>query len=134
LEKFVSPEHGDKRRFNRVRLNQKAWLKFKDISYESCRIKDINLTGLFVSGRFHQAVGDNCIMGYNQKHTASPFYFKAKARLVRMTKDGAALEFKSMTLVSYILLQSTLLYEAADPWATAYNLPTDCPYEINDDL
>lgn len=130
----MSPHRKAKRKYNRVKIVQEAWLYFKGSNYGPCRIRDINLTGLFVYGPFHQRTGDECILGYSEERTASNCYFKAKARVVRTKIDGIALEFKSMPLDSYILLQSTLLYEAADPLTIVYDLPADCPFIITDEL
>ena len=127
-------EQDYQRRFIRVEIIQEARLAFDDVRYDSCRIKDINLTGIFVFGTFNQQTGDECIIRYSQTCSASHFYFKAKARVVRAMNDGVALEFISMPLDSYMLLQTTLLYEAVNPLAIGLELPTDCPFEITDDM
>ena len=127
-------EQDFQRRFIRVEFVQLARLDFQDTRYDPCRIKDINLTGMFVFGTFNQQVGDECIIRYSQTCTSSHFYFKARARVVRAMSDGVALEFKSMPLDSYMLLQTTLLYEAVNPLAIGLELPEDCPFEITTDL
>ena len=119
-----------KRKFIRVDLIQQARLDFGGISYEPCRIKDISLTGMFIFGTFNQKEGDECIVRYSQTCTASHFYFKAKAKLVRVADDGIAIEFKSMPFDSYMLLQTTLLYEAVNPLEIGLQLPENCPFEI----
>ena len=127
-------EQDVQRRFIRVEMVQQARLDFQDTSYDPCRIKDINLTGMFVFGTFNQQVGDECVVRYSQTCTSSHFYFKARARVVRAMGGGVALEFKSMPLDSYMLLQTTLLYEAVNPVAIGLDLPEECPFEITTDI
>lgn len=119
-----------KRKFIRVDFVQQARLDFQDIGYDPCRIKNISLTGMFVYGSFKQQVGEECIIRYSQTCTSSHFYFKATAKVARIMSDGIAIEFTSMPLDSYMLLQTTLLYEAVDPLAIGLELPENCPFEI----
>jgi hypothetical protein len=90
----------------------------------------MSLTGMFVFGDFNQQPEEECIIRYSQASTSSQFYFKARARVVRITDDGIAIEFVSMPLDSYMLLQTTLLYEAVDPLEIGLQLPDNCPFEI----
>ncbi len=119
-----------KRKFIRVEIVQQARLDFQDNSYDPCRINDLSLTGMFVLGNIKQQTGDECIIRYSQTCTSSHFYFKAKAKIVRIASDGIAIEFVSMPLDSYMLLQTTLLYESVDPLEIGLQLPEDCPFEI----
>lgn len=123
-----------KRRFIRVDIVQQARLDFEDTSYDPCQIKDLSLTGMFVSGSFNQQPGDICTIRYSQTGSSSHFYFKATAKIVRAADDGIAIDFKSMPLDSYMLLQTTLLYEALDPLEIGLELPEDCPFEITIDI
>lgn len=119
-----------KRRFIRIDVIQQARLDFNGTEYDLCRIRNLSLTGMYIAGDFNQKVGDVCIIRYSQTSTSSHFYFKAKAKIVRIAEDGVAIEFVSMPLDSYMLLQTTLLYEAVDPLAIGLELPDDCPFEI----
>lgn len=126
--------HDGQRRFSRVKMVQQVRLGFQHTSYGPCRIKDVNLTGMFVFGKFYQRAGDECIVEYSQTRSASHFYFKARAVIVRTIRAGVALEFISMPMDSYVLLQSTLLFEAVDPLTLVQELPADCPFEITNDI
>jgi len=123
-----------KRKYIRIEIIQQARLDFGEVSYDPCRIKDLSLTGMFVLGGFGQKAGDECTIRYSQTCSSSHFYFKARARVVRITDEGLAIEFVSMPLDSYMLLQTTLIYEAVDPIAIGLQLPDDCPFEITFDL
>lgn len=119
-----------KRRFIRIDVIQQARLDFENAEYKSCQIKNLSLTGMYVTGEFQQQVDDECIIRYSQTCSSSHFYFKAKARVVRADDKGVAVEFISMPLDSYMLLQTTLLYESVDPLEIGLQLPDDCPFEI----
>ena len=123
-----------RRKFIRVALKQEARLDFDNIRYAPCRIKDLSLTGMFVMGPFSQKVGDECTIRFSQIGEASRFYFKASAKVVRTTDEGLAIEFISMPLDSYMLLQTTLLYEAVDPLEIGLQIPENCPFEITIDV
>lgn len=119
-----------KRKFIRVKILRQARLEFGGTGYDPCRIRDLSLSGMFVFGRFDQEVGDECTIRYSQTSAASHFHFQAKARVARSGRDGIAIEFISMPFDSYMLLQTTLLYEADDPLAICLQIPEVCPFEI----
>lgn len=122
------------RKFTRIEMVQQARLDFEGISYDPCRIKDISLTGMFVYCAIDQSAGAECTVRYSQTCLNSHFYFKAKAQVVRKTDEGVAIEFTSMPMDSYMLLQTTLLYEAIDPLEIGLELPESCPFEITIDI
>ena len=111
-------------------MTQQASLEFDGVRYDSCCIKDLSLSGMFVFGDFNQKTGDECIIRYSQESTASHFQFKAKAKVTRIANDGLAIEYVSMPFDSYMLLQTTLLYEAVDPMDICLEIPENCPFEI----
>jgi hypothetical protein len=119
-----------KRKYLRVDITQQAMLDFGGTVYDPCRIKNISLTGMYIYGAFRQERGDECTIRYSQTCTASHFYFRARARVVRVARDGLAIEFVSMPFDSYMLLQTTLLYESVDPLEISLQLPENCPFEI----
>lgn len=127
-------EQDSHRKFTRIEMVQQTRLDFQDASYDPCRIKDLSLTGMFVLGAIEQQAGDECTIRYSQTCSSSHFYFKAKARIVRASSDGVAIEFVSMPLDSYMLLQTTLLYESVDPLEIGMELPEDCPFELTIDI
>ena len=113
---------------------QQARLDFKSISYDPCHIKDISLTGMFVYCVIEQQIGEKCIVRYSQTCSNSYFYYRAKAKVVRKTNDGIAIQFVSMPMDSYMLLQTTLLYGSSNPLGIGLELPENCPYEITIDI
>lgn len=118
------------RKFIRVKSNQQVRLDFGGVQYHPCRIKDMSLTGMFIFGTFDQNAGDECIIRYSETYSSSHFYFEARGCVARTTDDGLAVEFMSMHLDSYVLLQTILIYESDDPFMVGLELPEDCPYEI----
>ena len=98
------------RRFLRIDTVQETGLEFEERSYNSCRIRNLSLTGMFVGGEFLQLKGDEFTIRFSQTSFATHFYFKVRARVVRKMDEAIAIEFVSMPLDSYMLLQTTLLY------------------------
>ena len=131
IEQMNTP---DKRRFSRIDIAQQASIKFPGMIYEDCTIRDLSLTGMFVVGVFTQKSGDKCIIKFSQTSATSHFYFKAAAKMVRRTNEGIGIEFTSMPMYSYMLLETTLLYESKDPVSIGLQLPENCPFEIIDEL
>ena len=124
----------DKRRFSRIDLAQEASIKFQGQNYDHCLIRDLSLTGMFVLGNFSQHVGEKCLIKYSQTTATSHFYFKAAAMVVRSDAEGIGIEFTSMPLNSYMLLETTLLYESQDPVSIGLQLPESCPFKIIEEL
>ena len=118
------------RLFTRIRFDRKLHLDFAGTQYESCQIKDLNLTGMFVIGNFSQEVGEVCFIRLDQAGDSSQLSLEATAKVVRHTDQGIAIEFVSMSFDSYMFLQVTLLYEAGDPIAIGEELPETCPFSI----
>jgi hypothetical protein len=124
----------NKRRFSRIDFSQQANIKFRGTNYENCMIKDLSLTGMFVFGQFPQEADDKCLIKYSQTSATSHFYFKAAARVVRKNDEGIGIVFTSMPPNSYMLLETTLLYESQDPLSIGLQLPDNCPFEIIEEL
>lgn len=124
----------NKRRFSRIEFSQQANIKFQGKNYENCMIKDLSLTGMFVFGTFVQKTGDKCLIKYSQTSSTSHFYFKAAAKVVRINDEGIGIVFTSMPPNSYMLLETTLLYESSDPLSIGLQLPDNCPFEIIEEL
>jgi hypothetical protein len=123
-----------KRRFSRIEFPQQADIKFRGKEYDECLIKDLNLTGMLIHGNFKQKAGDKCIVKYSRSSSTSHLYFKAAARVVRANSAGIGIVFTSMPLYSYMLLETTLLYESTDPLDVGHQLPDHFPFEIIDKL
>jgi len=124
----------NKRKFSRIEFSQRANIKFQGTNYENCMIKDLSLTGMFVFGTFSQQEGNKCLIKYSQTSSTSHFYFKAAARVVRKNEEGIGIIFTSMPPNSYMLLETTLLYESKDPLSIGLQLPDNCPFEIIEEL
>ena len=97
-----------KRRFARIIFQRHVSLDFLYDKYEDCQIKDLSLTGMFLLGSYHQQVGEHCVVKLFQKGEASDLALKADAKVVRLTEEGVAVDFISMTFDSYMFLQVTL--------------------------
>ena len=121
-----------KRKFSRINFERSVNLDFFTHEYNGCQIKDLSLTGMYITGTFPQQIGELCDVILVQQGISSHLELKASARVVRVDNEGIAIEFTSMTLESNMFLQVTLLYEAHDPLAIGLEFPEDFPFEIID--
>jgi len=119
-----------KRKFTRINFDRKASLDFFTERYENCRLKNLSLTGMYVTGSFRQYVGEHCLINLVQRGGTSHLSLQALGKVVRKDVGGIALEFTSMTFESYLYLQVTLLYEAEEPHAIGFELPDNCPFKL----
>ena len=124
----------NKRKFSRIEFPQQANIYFQGKDYGECQIKDLNLTGMHVLGNFMQKAGDKCIVKYSRSSSTSNLYFTAAAKVVRSNSEGIGIVFTSMPLYSYMLLETTLVYESTDPLDVGHQLPDHFPFEIIDKL
>ena len=118
------------RQFSRIPFERYVSLDFVNDLHEFCQVRDVSLTGISVFGSFQQQPGDTCFITLEQAGLETDSRLKASARIVWKNDYGIGLEFQSMSLESYIFLQTTLLYEAADPLAMGLELPEVSPYDI----
>lgn len=123
-----------KRKFTRIHFDRQVNLDFFTDSYDSCQIKDLSLTGMYVLGSFQHHVGEHCLLNLIQTGSSSGLSLLASAKVIRKDDEGIAIEFSSMSSDSYMFLQVILLYEAEDPLFVGVELPENCPFEILDKL
>ena len=126
---YYGRKSSTKRKFSRVDMIQRARLDFEHRMYDPCHIKNLSLSGMFIFGRCILKKGDECTISFNRTCSATHIYFKAKAKVVRTTGEGIAIEFISMSFDSYMSLQTTLLWEADDPLAICLEIPEECPQQ-----
>ena len=121
-----------KRKFDRIRFDRHVKLDFDSKGYDNCRIKNISLTGMFVSGAFQQKVDEHCLVTFFQKGTSSDLRFTAVSNVVWISDKGVALNFTTMSNDSYMFLRLTLINEAKEPSLMLLELPEECPFEIDE--
>lgn len=126
-------EH-DKRRYFRLHFKRKVQLEFSSDFYDKCQVQNISLGGMFVKGNFSHKVDDQCSVTIVHKSKTTYLTFRAKAKIVRRTDEGIALQFISMSFESLVLLELILLYEPRDDSAgTEGKLPTDLPFTVSEE-
>ena len=120
----------NRRKFHRINLDGQVSLDFMDDKYDNGQIKNLSLTGMFVSGNFPQQQMEDCLINYSHKTKHNKINLHASAKVVRNNDEGIAFEFISMKLVSYMSLVTTLIHEADDPATILQELPENYPFEI----
>ncbi len=120
----------NRRKFKRINFDRQVSLDFNNESYDFCRIKNFNLTGIFVVGAFRQQVEENCLISHFHTAESKNIKFQSLARVIRKNDEGIAINFASMTFDSYALLVTTFICESEKPLVVQKELPVNCPFEI----
>ncbi|MCI5221490.1 MAG: PilZ domain-containing protein [Candidatus Electrothrix sp. AR4] len=121
----------NKRQFSRINIQWDARLDFGAKKYKQT-INNISLSGIYVKGCFNQQTGDICSIILNQAD--SDVAIHATGSIARINDDGMALEFTSMKLDIFFLLQTILLHEAVDPATVGEEFVNNINLEIENDL
>ncbi len=123
----------NKRQFTRINIQ---WDVQLDFGSSRCRqtINNISLSGIYVKGKFDQQEGDICTIVLNQSGADEDVEIHAIGSIIRIDSDGMALEFTSMKLDNFFLLQTILLYEAADPAILGSEFVNNINLELENDI
>ena len=120
----------NRRKFHRINFSERVDLEFVDESYDSCQVKNLSLTGMFVIGKFPHKQEDNCQIDLFHKTESSKTCLHASATVVWESEMGVGLRFTSMTRNSYMLLLSTLINNAEQSAIILHEFPKSCPFII----
>lgn len=120
----------NKRKFHRVNFDGQANLDFINGNYTCCQIKNLSLTGMYVSGNFQRHQQRNCSIKIFHKEKSGNNSLQANGEIVWSNDEGAGIRFTSMALEYYILLQTTLITKADHPEIVLRELPSSYPFEV----
>lgn len=128
-------EPDNHRKFSRIHFDRLVKLDISHDRYYS-KVKNLSLTGVFITGNFQKYDGKYCLANFYQteKSTNLKLSLRASAKVVRKNDKGIAIEFVSMSLESYMFLQSTLIDDAEEPLVIRQELPENYPFKITNDL
>ena len=101
----------DRRHFIRVNIEQKAVLDVGATRYDHA-VSDLSLGGIFLKGASTLQPGDRCLI--RLKQLPGKAEITAHGTVVRVSKNGMALQFTSMTIDSLLVLQTMLVAETSD--------------------
>jgi len=104
----------NRRQYTRVPVSRNVHLVFgtKEYTYP---LANLSLSGMYVQGDIQQQPGDICTISLTASRSGTEIAVSAVGYVVRVDQDGAALRFSSMSMDSFLFLQTILLYEADDP-------------------
>ena len=124
----------EKRHHERIHFERRVQIDFFTEVYDQCQVKNISLSGMFVTGKFTHNVEDMCYVNLVQKGRNVYLKLEALAKVVRQEDEGIALHFTSMSFESLLSLEMILLYQLREKTAdTEMKLPKDLPFEINEE-
>ena len=124
-------EIDNRRKFQRIKYDGKAGLKFLNFTYDCYQVKNLNLTGLFIEGNFLKNKAKNCHVQIFHKDKQGNNSLKALAKVVWKNDEGIGLKFTSMTFENYLLLQTTLINNAEESGNILRELPNTSPFFIS---
>ena len=105
----------NRRQFTRMHFPLPVILDFGKNKYE-CSAINFSLGGVYVQGWFEQQAGDICDIKLCLSETDPDMNIKAVCSVVRLDKDGIALQFTSMEPSNFFCLQEALLYKNNAHW------------------
>jgi hypothetical protein len=124
----------DRRRFSRINIQWAVQLDFGTVEYKRS-VDNVSLGGFYIEGDFQQVMlGDVCTISLKQSGVFSEEVVRAVGSITRINEQGMAVEFLSMKLDSFFLLQTSLFYKASDPVLLGKEFIENNIFEIEGDL
>lgn len=124
----------DKRTSFRIDVERQVQLVFPSKVYNNCKMHNISLGGMFVTGTFAAKVPEQCLVTIHQESKAGSLSVNAQARITHKTEKGIGLQFLSMSFEDMVALELILLYEPYEtPPSNERQLSTDLPFTITPD-
>lgn len=108
-------DKGKRREASRSGVHTEAELATPEGKRLAGVIKDVSIRGVFVQCGEKPAVGSVCSILFFLGGRESGQSFAAKGRVVRVSDDGAALEFLEVTDEGLHHLRNLILYNSPDP-------------------
>ena len=92
--------------------------------------RDISLCGMFLVGCSGHRADSVCDITLNERWANRQFVLRLSGRIVRLERDGIAIRYTEMSLDTFSLLQTLLLYESRNPTAMGEEFTQECRYTI----
>ena len=114
----------ERRKFHRINFDGPVNIKLSGESYDSCKVGNLSLTGIFVQGNFQRADQEQeCCIQFIRTENSENSYLEMDGEVVWRNKDGMGLRFTSMKHDNYMRLISTLINNAAQPVRILSEIP-----------
>ena len=120
----------NRRKFHRINFDGQVNLDFMGDRYDHFQIKNLSLSGMFVTGDFPQQQTENCLINLSLKAKSEEIHLQASVKVAWGNIEGVGLQFTSMKLDSYMSLLSTLINNAEQPSIILHEFPKSSPFEI----
>ena len=128
----MKEKNKNRRKYQRVHFKGQLSLNFGNDSYRHCQVKNISLTGMFISGCFDNRHNQRCLIQLSHNSDSEKKHIKASGKVIWNNDAGAGVEFTSMTFDSYMSLLTALVNGAEEPVIILNEFPILCPYTISD--
>jgi hypothetical protein len=115
----------DKREFTRVPLRLKVELKHGDRSAVLGLSEDLSLRGVYLNSELDLKEGESCELTIRLGEGPKAFDLVIQGRVVRLSEDGAAIEFEGVHGADALAhLRKLVLYNSEDPERTEEEMRT----------
>lgn len=122
--------HG--RKYERIPIASVAKITFSNQAQQSYSVMNMSLTGLFIVCDSSFLFDENCIVTLRDEWVAQKYSLTMSAKVTRLAKDGAGLQFTAMSPDTFMMLQTALLYLTNDPLGCAEEFALQCPVDIRE--
>ena len=123
----------EQRKFHRINFDEDVFMDFADNTSDCCRIKNISLGGMFISGHSPRKETETCQIRFYYNAKLKEPRLRASAKVVWRNEEGVGIKFTAMSYDNYMSLLTTLLNKAEQPSIILREFPKACPFEITSD-
>lgn len=104
-----------RRKNTRVKFYTTATASFNKSLYKKCELKDLSTGGVFIYGITSQQKGDLCSLTLQLTGAAEDIVVQVKGEVVRVTGEGAGINFHEIDIDSLAHLKNIIYYNTPDP-------------------
>ena len=125
--------NSNQRKFQRVAYYEQAHVIIGDHLYESCQIRNLSLSGMFVAGNFNNKISDNIQISFVRNKKNQKIFLKVLGEITWVNNEGIGIKFHSMNFDCYLTLVEELIINAENPVDVLKEIPGMSPFEITSD-
>ena len=122
-----------RRKFHRVVYTDKANVIVGDQLYPGCTIKNLSLSGMFLTGDFKDKLPKTIRISFVRGKKNNTIFLEAQGDVAWANDDGVGIRFHSMSFDCYLALVEELVLNAEEPDIVLKEIPEQSPFEISDD-
>ena len=116
----------------RIPLERMVGISFDGSANILCLCRDLSLTGLFLFAPHPPRPYTSCMLTIRKSRAKRQFLLRLAGQVIRRDGKGLAISFTEMSLSTFSLLQTLLLYHSHDPAALGEEFIRPCPFTVHE--